>query len=122
MIMARFFLFIGALNAAFVVAAGAYGAHALKEQASAAVFQTAVQYHMFHALGLILVGVAATLRPGTAWFAWSGALMLAGILLFCGTLYVSATTGYRGLNGLAPLGGSAFIVSWLLFAIGALRS
>lgn len=121
---ARLLLFLGGLNAALVVIAGAYGAHAFKAQASAtqaAAFQTAVLYHMFHALGLILIGVLAALRPGSVLLAWAGALMLAGILLFCGSLYTGALTGYR-LGGIAPYGGMSFIGAWLLLAAAALRS
>jgi uncharacterized membrane protein YgdD (TMEM256/DUF423 family) len=121
---ARLFLFIGALNAALVVIAGAYGAHAFKAQASAAqaaTFQTAVQYHMFHALGLLLIGVIAAVRPGSTLLVWAGAMMLAGIVLFCGSLYGGALTGYR-LSAVAPFGGTAFIVAWLLLAVAALRA
>lgn len=124
-LVSQVFLFIGAVNAALVVAAGAYGAHALKAQLAAgqmALFQTAVQYHMFHALGLLAVGVIAALRPPSALLPWAGGLMFAGIVLFCGSLYVSALGGHRGLGMVAPVGGMAFIVSWLLLAIAALRS
>lgn len=122
--VSQVFLFIGAVNAALVVAAGAYGAHALKAQLAAgqmALFQTAVQYHMFHTLGLLAVGVLAALRPPSALLPWAGGLMFAGIVLFCGSLYASAL-GYRGPGMVAPAGGMAFIVSWLLLAIAALRS
>ncbi|HEX7043457.1 MAG TPA: DUF423 domain-containing protein [Burkholderiales bacterium] len=116
----RVLLALGAVNGALVVALGAYGAHALKDQA-AALMQTAVQYHMFHALGLLAIGVAAALKPGSALFLWAAAAMLLGIVLFCGTIYVHALTGYRGLSPVTPLGGTAFMAAWLLFAAGALR-
>lgn len=120
--IARILIFLGALNAALVVVAGAYGAHSLTDPALLALYRTAVQYHMFHALGLLAIGTAATvLRPSTL-FAWTCGLMLLGILLFCGSLYVHAFTGYAGLSRVTPIGGTAFIVSWVLFGIAALKT
>lgn len=121
---ARALLVLGALNGALVVGAGAFGAHALKAQLSpeqAAWFQTAVQYHMVHALGLLALGAVALSRPG-ALLAWAGALMLAGIVLFCGSLYALALGAGRGWGALAPFGGTAFIVAWVLFALAAVRA
>lgn len=120
--LAKAILTLGALNGALVVALGAYGAHGLKDQSAAALLQTALHYHMFHALGLLAIGAVAVWRPATALFGWAGALMLAGIVLFCGSLYVHALTGYRGFAAVAPLGGMAFIAAWLLFAVAVLRS
>ena len=122
--MARVFLLLGTANAVLVVAAGAYGAHALKGQLSiehATLFQTALQYHMFHALGLLAVGVVATLRPASILLAWAGGVMLMGIALFCGGLYVTTITGYRAFAVIAPFGGTAFMVAWVLFGIAVLR-
>jgi uncharacterized membrane protein YgdD (TMEM256/DUF423 family) len=118
---ARVLLFFGALNAALTVIAGAYGAHAVKDPARAALFQTAVQYHLFHALGLLVIGVVAALRPGSALLATAGGLMLLGILLFSGSLYLHAFTGYHGLSIVTPFGGTAFILAWLLLAVAVLR-
>ena len=120
--MARLFLMLGAVNAALVVVAGAYGAHALKDSGQAAVFQSAVLYHMFHALGLLALGLFATWRSGSVLIGISGGLMLLGIVLFCGSLYLHAVTGQRTFTGLAPYGGTAFIIAWLLFAVAALRT
>jgi uncharacterized membrane protein YgdD (TMEM256/DUF423 family) len=122
--VARVFLFLGAVNAVLVVALGAFGAHALKGQLSAeqaALFQTALQYHMFHALGLLAVGVVAARRPGSILLAWAGGVMFMGIVFFCGSLYVTAITDYRGLVMTAPFGGTAFMVAWVLFGIAVLR-
>lgn len=118
---ARGLLLLGALNAALAVAAGAYGAHALKDPEHAALFRTAVQYHMFHAAGLIALGILATMRPNSVLLVWSGAVMFAGIVLFCGSLYVSTLIQAPGLRAAAPFGGTAFIVSWILLAIAAWR-
>lgn len=118
---ARTLLVLGALNAALAVALGAYGAHALDAQAPAALFHTAVQYHMLHALGLIALGVIAAQRTGVRLVQLAGGLMLFGILCFCGTLYFTAIAGYRGLNILTPFGGTAFILAWLCLAVAVTR-
>lgn len=119
---ARLFLFLGGINAAMVIALGAYGAHVLQAREQTALFQTATQYHFLHALGLIAVGVVAAQQNGGRLLLAAGSLMFIGILLFCGTIYVTAITGNRALSSLTPMGGMAFILAWLLFAIAALRS
>jgi uncharacterized membrane protein YgdD (TMEM256/DUF423 family) len=118
----RWLTALGAANGALVVALGAYGAHAVNDPANIALMQTAVQYHMFHTLALLVVGIAAmTRRPSALWW-WTGGMFLAGILLFSGGLYVMAMTGYRGVAALTPIGGVAFIAAWFLFALAWLRS
>ena len=102
---------------------GAFGAHGLKqgiEPALLAVYQTGAQYHLFHALGLLLVGVIARAR-GDRLLAVSGWLLLAGMVLFSGSLYLLAITGERWLGAITPLGGTAFILAWLLLAVAAWR-
>lgn len=122
---AKAFLFLGALNAALAVALGAMGAHALKARLAPellTVFQTGVQYHFYHALGMLLVGLAASRWPESGLFAWSGWLMLAGIVLFSGSLYILSIAGLRGFGAVAPFGGTAFIVARILFAIAVLKT
>jgi len=122
---AKVFLILGGLNAALVVLLGAFGAHALKARLSAemlAVYQTGVHYHLFHALGLIAVGLVATQIPASAYLKWSGWLMLAGIVLFSGSLYVLSVSGLRWLGMVTPFGGLAFILSWTLFVIAVLKA
>jgi uncharacterized membrane protein YgdD (TMEM256/DUF423 family) len=119
------FLLIGALAAALAVALGAFGAHALKARLAPdllAVFHTAVQYHFYHALGLIVIGLAAGQLVGSVWLKAAGWTMLAGIVLFSGSLYVLATTGYRWLGAITPVGGLAFIAGWILFAVAVART
>ncbi len=118
---ARFFLFLGGINAAVVIALGAYGAHALQAREQSALFQTATQYHFLHAFGLIAVGLVAAHQNGGRLLVAAGSLMLLGILLFCGTIYFTAITGNRTLSSLAPMGGMTFILAWLLFAVAAIR-
>jgi uncharacterized membrane protein YgdD (TMEM256/DUF423 family) len=119
---ARILLTLGALSAALAVIAGALGAHALKEAAQAALFRTAVLYHMFHALGLLAIGVLARLRPNATLLAWSGALMFTGIVLFSGSLYLIAAAHFPGLRVVTPFGGTAFIIAWLLLALAVWRT
>jgi uncharacterized membrane protein YgdD (TMEM256/DUF423 family) len=118
----RWLSILGAINGALVVILGAVGAHALNAPERAPLLQTAVLYHMFHTLALLLIGAAAGTRPRSALWWWSGGLMLAGIILFCGSLYIVALTGYRGVTKLAPFGGTAFIVAWVLLAVAWWRS
>ncbi len=119
------FLILGGLNAALVVLLGAFGAHGLKTRLSAellAIYQTGIHYHLFHVLGLLVVGLVATQLPASAYLRWSGWLMLAGIILFSGSLYVLSITGLRWLGMVTPLGGIAFIAGWVLFVLAVLKA
>jgi len=121
---ARVFLVSGALLAALGVAMGAFGAHALKSILSAdrlAIYHTAAQYHLWHALGILLVGILAGQGYGTTLLYAGGWLMLAGIVIFSGSLYMLAGTGIRWLGMITPLGGIALIVSWLFVTVALLR-
>lgn len=123
--IARLFLWLGALNAAAVVIAGAIGAHAFRVGFSPTQigwYQTAVQYHLFHALGLLIVGLSAWIRPPARLMPIAGGLMFLGILLFCGSLYAAAISGDRALAAAAPFGGTSFIVAWILFALSFRKS
>jgi uncharacterized membrane protein YgdD (TMEM256/DUF423 family) len=122
---ARLLLGIGAISAMLAVMLGAFGAHALRAKLAPellAVYQTGVQYHFYHSLGMILVGILAALLPGRAGVMWSGWLMAAGIALFSGSLYALALSGVRILGAITPLGGVAFIASWLTLAISVFRA
>ena len=121
--MDRTFLALGAFSAAISVAAGAFGAHALKARLPAdllAVFETGARYQMYHALGLGLAAWAASAgRSGAA--AWAGWLFVAGTVLFSGSLYALTLSGVRALGAVTPFGGVAFIAGWIALAIAALR-
>lgn len=122
---AKLFLILGALNAALVVMLGAFGAHGLKTKISVemlAVYQTGVHYHLFHALGLMVVGLVAMQITDSAYLKWSGWSMLAGIVLFSGSLYVLSVTGARWLGAVTPFGGLSFIVAWMLFVVALIRN
>ncbi|HET7024911.1 MAG TPA: DUF423 domain-containing protein [Gemmatimonadales bacterium] len=121
--MDRTFAALGALSAAVAVAAGAFGAHALKGHLSPddlAIFETGARYQMYHALALLAVAWAATRWPGGA-VSTAGWLFVVGALLFSGSLYALALTGVRWLGAVTPLGGLAFLAGWVCLAIGAWR-
>ena len=116
--MERVFFRLGAVLAFLAVAAGAFGAHAVRPRLSPDlldVFETAARYHFFHALGLIVAGFTAARWPGTA-VHLAGWLFLAGIILFSGSLYLLSLTGVRWLGAITPLGGLAFLAGWLCLA------
>ena len=121
----KLFLVLGSVNALLAVALGAFGAHALKTRLSAemlSIYQTGVQYHFYHALGLILIGLVAAQMPQSVWFKWSGGLMFAGIILFSGSLYILSITGARWLGVITPGGGIAFILAWFMFVVAVVRT
>lgn len=120
--MGKWMIFAGAINGLLGVMLGAFGAHALKARLPAemlGVWQTAVQYQFWHALGLLVVGILMLQWTQQKLLLWSGALMLAGILLFSGSLYALCLTGIRGLGAITPLGGVAFILAWAALAWAA---
>lgn len=122
---ARLFLALGGAAALLAVVLGAFGAHALKgrvDPAMLAVWHTGVEYHVYHALGLLAVGLVVGRLPDSALLRWSGWLMVAGIALFSGSLYALALSGERWLGAATPLGGFAFIAAWLLFVAAMLRA
>jgi uncharacterized membrane protein YgdD (TMEM256/DUF423 family) len=122
--LARLFIVLGSINAALAVVFGAFGAHALKARISAQmleVYHTSAQYHFYHAIGMVLVGIVATQIQNTGALRLSGFLMLAGIVLFCGSLYLLAITGITWLGAVTPLGGLAFIAAWVALAFSVLR-
>src|SRR5512140_2319515 len=117
---------LGAVLACIAVAAGAFGAHALKTRLAPdmlAVFETGARYQMYHALALIalalLIGRLAAPSP---WAAAAGWLFIAGIALFSGSLYALALTGIRGLGAVTPVGGLAFLAGWVCFAVAASKA
>jgi len=122
---AKVFLILGSFNAALVVLLGAFGAHALKARLSVemlAVYQTGVHYHLFHALGLLAAGLVAMQISDSAYLRWSGWLMLAGIILFSGSLYLLSVSGLRWLGMITPFGGISFIIAWILFVVAIVKS
>ena len=120
----RFALTVAATLLFAGVAAGAFGAHALKARLTAdelGIWQTAVQYHMWHGLGLLAAGLLLLHKPGSVPLAVAGWLFVAGIALFSGSLYALALTGVRGLGAVTPIGGVAFLGAWGAVAWAAWR-
>ncbi len=121
--MERVFLAAGAISGGLAVAAGAFGAHALRARLPPdllAVFQTGAQYQLAHALALLACGWMVGRAPGAA-AALAGWLFLAGTVLFSGSLYALALSGIRALGAITPFGGVAFLVGWAALAWAALR-
>jgi len=113
----------GAILAGLAVAAGAFGAHALRGTLPAerlSVFETAARYQMYHAVGLVLVGLLASRLPGGALTA-AGWLFTAGIALFSGSLYLVALAGARWAGAITPLGGICFLAGWVCLAAAGIR-
>ncbi|MEO6353919.1 MAG: DUF423 domain-containing protein, partial [Burkholderiaceae bacterium] len=119
----RSLIIAAAINMFIAVAAGAFGAHGLKNILSGdmlAVWHTAVTYQIAHALGLFVIALLMP-RFNPALLGWAGIVMLAGIVVFSGSLYALAASGIRMLGAITPIGGAAFLVAWTLVAWSAFR-
>lgn len=112
---------IGAVFCALAVAIGAFGAHGLKgileEFGRIDTFETAVKYHFYHGLGLLLLGALADKLEPT-WLKWSSVFMILGILIFSGSLYILSVTGITWLGAITPIGGVGFIAAWVALIFG----
>lgn len=116
----KFFIIVGAVNALLSVALGAFGAHGLEGKIPdkyLETWSTGVTYQMFHSIGLFVIGFLLGKFPDSSLLLWAGWLMFAGILLFAGSLYVLAVTQIKVLGAITPIGGVAFLTSWLLVII-----
>jgi uncharacterized membrane protein YgdD (TMEM256/DUF423 family) len=119
--MNRTFWMMACLFGFLAVAAGAFGAHALRARLGPemlAVWETAARYQMYHALALLAVAMAAGRWPEAGWTA-AGWLFAAGILVFSGSLYLLAFTGTRWLGAITPIGGLCFLAGWVALALAA---
>ena len=124
-VWARIFLGLGSLALALAIVMGAFGAHILRQvltPEALAVYETAVHYHFYHALGLLTVGLLVLHLPTTVLLRWAGGLMTAGLILFCGSLYLLGLIGVRWLGGITPIGGLALMAAWLLLAVAVWRA
>lgn len=111
---------LGAIVALLGVAFGAFGAHALKGQLDGyylEIYKTGVLYHLIHALGIILIGIIAQNSVNSGRVLLSGYLMVGGIVVFSGSLYLLAITGQRWLGAITPIGGILFLLAWGLLAL-----
>ena len=103
---------------------GAFGAHGLKSRLPENLlnaWQTGVEYQMYHALALLVVGIMISLHPSHSLLKYAGGLFVAGTLLFSGSLYALALTEQRWLGPITPLGGLLFIAGWVVLAIAVAR-
>jgi len=122
--MDKLYIAMGSFAAFIGVGLGAFGAHGLRDRLSdhmLATWQTGVNYHLVHALGLILVGVILHLFQGTGSLKLVGWLFLTGIILFSGSLYLLAITGISKLGMITPFGGLAFLAGWLVLAMSMIK-
>ncbi|MEL7833665.1 DUF423 domain-containing protein [Fodinibius sp. Rm-B-1B1-1] len=120
--MQKLFLILGSIAMALATALGAFGAHGLKEVLTDEmldIFETGVRYHFYHAIGLLLLSFAVQFMPNSSLLQWSGWLMIGGILIFSGSLYLLSILGIRWLGAITPVGGLCFIISWILLAMAA---
>ena len=118
--MSRMAILIGAGNAALAITLSAYAAHALRDSWSEhrySVFQIAIDYHLYHALGLVVLGILLAQHANRGLLRLAAATMLAGLVLFCGSLYLLSLTELAWAGRITPFGGLAFIGSWSLVVI-----
>lgn len=111
----------GALLMALAVGFGAFGAHIVQDLLSPdrfSVYQTAVEYHFYHALGLLILGTLMKLQNHSVWLVVSGYAFIGGVLIFSGSLYLLTLTNTGWLGAITPVGGALFIGGWLALALG----
>jgi len=121
--MGRIWLVLGCLSGFVSVAAGAFGAHGLREKIAADLlehWETAARYEMYHALALVLAGLFASRAPSRA-ADLAGWAFAAGTILFSGSLYALAFTGARSWGAVTPFGGGALLLGWVALLVAAAR-
>ena len=122
--MERLFFVLGSAAALLAVAAGAFGAHLLKQRLDTAlfeIFEVGARYHMYHALALLATAWACNRWPNP-WSTAAGWCFIAGLILFCGSLYALSLTDVRTLGAITPLGGLAFMAGWLCLGLGGWKA
>ncbi|MER2006067.1 MAG: DUF423 domain-containing protein [Psychrobacillus sp.] len=122
----KFFIIAGAINGFLSVALGAFGAHLLEGRVAdkyLATWETAVQYQMFHALALVAIGIlmSSKLLGPVSQLNVAGYLILAGIVIFSGSLYVLSLTGISILGAITPIGGVAFLIGWVMLIVATVK-
>lgn len=128
--MNKTFLIAAALIGALSVALGAFGAHGLKDKLNEytlGIFETAIRYQFYHVFALLAVGLLYQ-SFNNGWMLWSGRLFIAGIVLFCGSLYLltyflaNNNEGMKWLGAITPFGGLCFIAGWICMAVAIWKS
>ncbi len=123
--LSRLAILLGSGNAVLAILLGAFAAHGLRNSLSdkmLSIFHIAVDYHLYHALGLIIVGLLITHQINQRLLELSMWFMQAGIIVFCGSLYLLSLSKLSWLGTITPFGGITFITSWLLVFIAFLRA
>lgn len=123
--MLKLFVLIGSINMLLAVGLGAFGAHGLPGKLSERmieIYQTGVQYHMIHAIGILIIAIVADRLGSPAMLLWAGWAMFIGIVFFSGSLYILSISGVKILGAITPIGGLFFMAGWLLLALGVLRN
>ena len=127
--MEKIFLILGTILAGLGVALGAFGAHGLKKMVppeTVSSYQTGVQYQMYHAFALLIVGILAD-RLSRSLINWSGAFFALGIVLFSGSLYLLASlkamnkVGVSGIGIITPIGGLMFLAGWIFLLVAIIK-
>jgi len=121
----RAFLISGLIFIIFAVSLGAFGAHALKSMLTIQqiqIWKTATDYQFYHALGLIALGVWTERTHRSRLTTIAGVLLISGVILFCGSLYLIALTGITKLGMVTPIGGVCFISGWVFWLIALLKN
>ena len=122
--MSKTILVAAAIFLALAVAIGAFGAHALKAGLTEdllQIYKTGVEYHFYHSLGLLLIGILSLHMPSTL-LNWSALLIGIGIVVFSGSLYLLAVSGVRWIGAVTPIGGLSFIAGWILLLLAVLKT
>lgn len=122
--MQRKFAAAGGFIMLLAVALGAFGAHVLEPvigEKATGTYETGVHYHMIHGLAMILASLAAGFGGEPRRLLWANRLFLIGIILFSGSLYLLAVTGWKWFGLITPLGGVAFLAGWLMFGLAMLK-
>ena len=118
-------LISGSIFMALAVVFGAFGAHIIQDMLTPErfqVYQTGVEYHFYHALGLLLLGAVSFHISDSKWISRSGIAFIAGIIIFSGSLYILTLTDTGWLGAVTPLGGVAFILGWIFLVIGTTKN
>jgi uncharacterized membrane protein YgdD (TMEM256/DUF423 family) len=119
-----FYFIVGAVNMALAIILGAFGSHVLKDvldERMLNAFSTGVNYHIYHALGLLIIAILSQWINNSVFLKLSFYVMLTGILLFSGSLYGLSITGYKLLGPVTPIGGVLLISSWCLMVLAILK-
>ncbi|WP_435921836.1 DUF423 domain-containing protein [Paenibacillus sp. DYY-L-2] len=122
--MQRKFAAAGGFIMLLAIALGAFGAHVLEPvigEKATGTYETGVHYHMIHGLAMILASLAAGFGGEPRRLLWANRLFLIGIILFSGSLYLLAVTGWKWFGPITPLGGVAFLAGWLMFGLAMLK-